>query len=82
MYNIFLIHSSVDGYSSCFHVLAIVRSAAMDLVVHASLSMKVLHFKYHLKHLLNCVLLGNGHVLSESWFLSNKWENSGVAGIN
>ena len=30
MYHILFIHSSVDGYLDCFHVLAIVNSAAAD----------------------------------------------------
>ena len=36
MYHMFFIHSSVDGHLSYFHVLAIVKRAAMNIVVHDS----------------------------------------------
>ena len=41
MYHSFLIHLSADGHLGCFHVLAIINSAAMDIVVHVTLSLLV-----------------------------------------
>ena len=38
MYHSFLIHSSADGHLGCFHVLAIIHSAVMNIGVHVSLS--------------------------------------------
>ena len=38
MYHSFLIHSSADGHLGCFHVLAMINSAAMNIGVDVSIS--------------------------------------------
>ena len=38
MYHCILIHSFADGHLGCFHVLAIINSAVVNIGVHVSLS--------------------------------------------
>ena len=41
MYHNFFIHKCADGHLGCFHVLAIVNSAAVNIGAHVSFSMTV-----------------------------------------
>ena len=41
MYHSFLIHSSADGHLGCFHVLAMINSAVMNIGVHVSFKVRL-----------------------------------------
>ena len=44
IYPIFFIHSSGDGHLGCFHVLAVVHTASLNIGIHVSFQMGVLVF--------------------------------------
>ena len=58
MNHIFLIHTSVDGYLGCFHILAFVTRAAMKIWVHV-----FFEWKFFLDTCLGVGLLGHMVVL-------------------
>ena len=70
MYQNLLIHSSVDGYLGCFHILAIVNSAAMNSGVHVSFSKMV-----SLRYMPNSGIAGSyySQFLKESLYCFPQW---------
>ena len=68
MYHNFCIHSSVDRHLGCFHVLAIVKSAATNTGVQASLAVWFSQ--------VTCVAVGLlGYTVLMDLFAGQQWQH-------
>ena len=47
-YHIFLSHSSADGHLNCFHILATINSAVVNIGMHVSYRISVFVFSGHM----------------------------------
>ena len=67
IHHIFFIYSSVVGHLGCFHALAIVNNAALNI---GGCSL-ILEWKW-----MNCIKIALKHMWSEEFFASTFWASS------
>ena len=70
MHHILFIHSSVSGHLGCFHVLAIVNSAAMNIGVHVSF--QIMFFSQYMPR-VGCRVISSVQSLSRVQLFAIPW---------
>ena len=90
IHHIFFTHSSVDGQLDCFHILAIIHNAAMNIMMHVSFLISIWGFFFFLVICPAVKLVGhmvviwaslvaqvvkNPPAMWETWVQSLGWED-------
>ena len=59
IHHIFFIHSSVDGQLDCFHILAIIHNAAMNIMMHVSFLISIWDFFFFFGYMPSSKIAGS-----------------------
>ena len=59
IHHIFFTHSSVDGQLDCFHILAIIHNAAMNIMMHVSFLISIWEFFFFFGYMPSSEIAGS-----------------------